>query len=474
MAWHKESPRLMSHTPHPGIDPNATAIVRALRQAGYETYIVGGAVRDLLTGMKPKDFDISTMATPEEVKRIFGRSAQIIGRRFKIVHVHKGRHVYEISTFRRTPTIEERKQRDNDDGVMVWSDNCWGSPREDAWRRDFTVNALFLDPLDEDCIIDFCKGREDVEAGIVRSLGDPLVRFAEDPVRMLRALKLVAQHEFRLNDDVAAAIHELAPRLAQVSQRRLYEEILKLTHKPYLSRMIELCDEFGLLEHLLPRASKLFLQEEERDAVLHLLTLRDERVEHGASLSRAYSLAALCYRWVEIRLNHGSKFGDGWASYAGYDHDVRDAIEEFMAPHNVTRLIAARVRDTLILVQRIRYGGKALKRLQRHPDWRYAVLLYETLADIFDWPEVPVHEGGHNFHHHHDDDEDEDEESAAASDDEDEDEEEGADADEDELAEPVAPGEINGETQSGKPKRKRKRRRKKKKSSGDGAAGGEA
>ncbi|MEN9360089.1 MAG: poly(A) polymerase [Verrucomicrobiota bacterium] len=459
---------------HSGIDPNATAVVRALRQAGYETYIVGGAVRDLLTGMKPKDFDISTMATPEEVKRIFGRSAQIIGRRFKIVHVHKGRHVYEVSTFRRTPTADERKQRDNDDGVMVWSDNCWGSPREDAWRRDFTVNALFLDPLDDDCIIDFCQGRQDVEAGIVRSLGDPMVRFGEDPVRMLRALKLVAQHEFRLNDDVAAAIRDLAPLLAQVSQRRLYEEILKLTHKPYLSRMLELCDEYGLLEHLLPRAAKLFNDEDERDAVLHLLTLRDERIEHGASLSRAYSLAALCYRWVEIRLNHGSKFGDGWDSYAGHDHDIRDAVEEFMAPHNVTRLIAARVRDTLILVQRIRHGGKALKRLQRHPDWRYAVLLYETLADIFDWPEVPIHEGGHSFHHRDDGDalDDEDDEHAG-NDDEEDDEDDKDEEDADESA-PPAPGAISGETQSGKPKRKRRRRRKKKKSTGDTAPGGEA
>ena len=369
------------------IDPNALRVIKELQKAGHTTYLVGGAVRDLLLNIKPKDFDISTTATPEQVKKVFGRGARIIGRRFQIVHVHKGRNVFEVATFRRTPTEDERKSRENDDGQMVWSDNVWGSPEEDALRRDFTANALFLDPYDLDKgIIDFCGGLEDIENGVVRSLGDPETRFIEDPVRMLRALKLVGQYGFSLQEDIKDAIANLADKITLSSQRRLYEEILKITYKAYGSKTWEACHRYGLLKHLLPNFDEL-LGSEDGPLMLDFLQNRDNRIARGQSMSRAYSIACLCYRYVEKQLNPDSEFGDGWEFFPGIERKCRQAIDEFLAPHSPTRLISARVRDVLLLHERMtRYKAGSTK-IIKHPEYHYGILLYGTLAETLDWSE---------------------------------------------------------------------------------------
>ena len=367
------------------IDKGASSIIRTLQEAGHTTYLVGGAVRDFLLEIEPKDYDISTTATPEEVKKIFGRSARIIGRRFRIVHIYKNRNIYEISTFRRMPSEEERKGRIDDDGLMVWRDNEWGTPEEDAFRRDFSANALFMDPFQDNEIIDYCNGIEDIKNGVVRSLGDPEVRFVEDPVRMLRALKLVGQYGFKLDDSVDKAIKKLAPNICLVSQRRLYEEILKLTYKPYCAATLKACHESTLLQYLLPKVDML-MDSADADLFYKVVAMRDEKVMNGSSLSRAYSLALLTYRFVEKKLNPEGKFGDGWDTFDGIDLKVRDAVEEFLEPYNVTRMVSARVRDVLLLQRRFRMG-RGRNKTRRHPEFHYAWLLFNTLADVLDWPE---------------------------------------------------------------------------------------
>ena len=366
------------------LDKGAYSIIRTLQEAGHTTYLVGGAVRDFLLGIEPKDYDISTTATPEEVKKIFGRSARIIGRRFRIVHIYRSRNIYEISTFRRTPTEEERKGRIDDEGLLVWRDNEWGNPEEDAFRRDFSANALFMDPLDDNKIIDYCGGLDDIKDGIVRCLGDPEVRFAEDPVRMLRAMKLVAQYNFSLDKNVEKAIKNLSPSISMVSQRRLFEEILKLTYKPYCSATLKACHDVGLLEHLLPEVSGI-LKTEEAEDFLNLIADRDEKVSNGCSLSRAYSMALLCYRYVEKELNPDSKFGECWDTFDGIDLKVRDAVDRFLAPYHITRLVSARVRDVLLLQRRFRMM-KGRNKTRRHPEFHYAWLLFNSLSDSLDWP----------------------------------------------------------------------------------------
>lgn len=366
------------------VDKGALSIIETLQGAGHTTYLVGGAVRDFLLNIEPKDYDISTTATPEEVKKLFGRSARIIGRRFKIVHIYKSRNVYEISTFRRMPTEEERKGRFDDDGLMVWRDNEWGTPEEDAFRRDFTANALFMDPLDNNKIIDYCGGIDDIDNGVVRSLGEPAVRFEEDPVRMLRALKLVGQYGFKLEESVAEAIKNLNDKICLVSQRRLYEEILKITYKPYSASTFQACHEASLLKYLLPEMDTL-LSSPDASMLLDLIGNRDEKISNGSSLSRAFSLAVMCYRHVELSLNPESKFGDGWETFDGIDLKVREAVEEFLQPYHVTRLVSARVRDVLLLQRRFKIM-KGKNKTRRHPEFHYAWLLFNTLADSLQWP----------------------------------------------------------------------------------------
>ncbi|WDE96258.1 polynucleotide adenylyltransferase PcnB [Lentisphaera profundi] len=372
---------------NPRLDRGAVLVISKLREAGYETYLVGGAVRDLLVGENPKDFDISTSATPEEISAVFGRrKARIIGRRFKIVHVYERGTIYEVATFRRTPNEKERSARPSDDGEIVWRDNVWGSPEEDANRRDFTVNALFLDPTNKNKIIDFCGGIADIEDKKVRSLGDPMVRFTEDPVRMLRAVKLKAQYGFDFEPDVEKAIRELAPKITLVSQRRLYEEILKITYKPYMAKTMDACHQSGLLEHIMPNLSDI-LSSDDRDVYLNILNERDVMITKGSTLSRAYSLPILAYRYVEKRLNPGSKFGDNWEHREGIDRELRHAVNDFMKPHNMTRIIAARVKDVIMMQGRI-LNAHNIGKIKRHPEFFYASLLYRTMAPHLDWPEA--------------------------------------------------------------------------------------
>ena len=372
---------------NPRLDRGAVQIISRLRDAGHETYLVGGAVRDLLVGETPKDFDISTSATPEEVSSVFGkRKARIIGRRFKIVHVYERGTLYEVSTFRRTPNEKERSARPSDDGEIVWRDNVWGSPEEDANRRDFTVNALFLDPTNKNNIIDYCGGVNDIEDKKVRSLGDPMIRFTEDPVRMLRAVKLKAQYGFEFEADVAQAIRELAPKITQVSQRRLYEEILKITYKPHLAETLRVCYEYGLLRYILPTVHDL-LDGEDAAMYLSVLAARDAFVAKGGTVSRAFSLSLLAYRHVEKLMNPGCKFGDHWEYYEGMERDVRRAVDGFMRPHNMTRIISSRVRDVILMQGRI-LSGRPLNKIKRHPEFFYASIVYKMQGPFVGWPEV--------------------------------------------------------------------------------------
>ncbi|MFI5198189.1 MAG: hypothetical protein ACHQJD_06185, partial [Thermoanaerobaculia bacterium] len=203
-------PRILPRAEHPisrgYIDPDALRVLYRLHRAGFKAYLVGGSVRDLMTGRTPKDFDIGTDARPQEVRRLF-RNSRVIGRRFRLAHIlfEKGK-VVEVSTFRKTPdALQGEEGREGDDDLLIRSDNTFGSPEEDALRRDFTINGLFYD-IATYAVLDFVGGVEDLERRIVRTIGDPLIRFREDPVRMLRACEFAARLSFAMSEDVRAAI----------------------------------------------------------------------------------------------------------------------------------------------------------------------------------------------------------------------------------------------------------------------------
>ena len=204
------------------LNRRAVAAVRRLQKHGFESYLVGGCVRDLLLGSRPKDFDIATSARPEQVRRLF-RRARIIGRRFRIVHVHDGRDVFEVATFRRAPKAKEGEQ----DVRMIRSDNAYGSAKQDANRRDFTVNGLFLDPVREE-IVDWVGGLEDCRQGVLHSIGDPEVRFREDPVRILRLIKFMRRLDLEPGEAEIDAAGRHARDLRHAAPARLAEELFRL------------------------------------------------------------------------------------------------------------------------------------------------------------------------------------------------------------------------------------------------------
>ena len=243
------------------VDPDALAVLYRLHQASHVAYLVGGSVRDLLLGRRPKDFDIGTSAHPNQVKRLF-RNCWIIGRRFRLAHVKFGTKVIEVATFRRqlqpeeiasdqqTPAAHDQAApppHPSRDPAQMFHDNTFGTPEEDAFRRDFTINALFYD-IGTFGVIDYVNGLEDLRAGIVRSIGDPEVRFMEDPVRMLRAVALAARLDFSIDPPILDAIKLHRREIARSSPPRLLEEYYKILRSGYAEKTLQALAHSGLLE----------------------------------------------------------------------------------------------------------------------------------------------------------------------------------------------------------------------------------
>ncbi len=239
-------PRPEHNVSRKNIDPDALKVLYRLKNHGYTAYLVGGGVRDLLLERTPKDFDISTSAHPHAVKRLF-RNCFIIGRRFRLCHVRFGRKAIEVATFRKQAPVAD------DDG-LVRRDNTFGTPEEDAFRRDFTVNALFYD-IATFSVIDYCGGLEDVERKVIRCIGDPMVRFQEDPVRMFRAVSLASRLGFSIDRDSLEAIRALRGEIVKSSPPRLLEETYKVLRQGAARRTFEKLHEVGLLSYLLPEAA---------------------------------------------------------------------------------------------------------------------------------------------------------------------------------------------------------------------------
>ena len=295
-----EAPPLQTVNPQldqSALSTNAMTVVKALREAGYDAYLVGGCVRDLLLGGTPKDFDVATDATPEEVKAVFPR-ARLVGRRFRIAHVQFRREYIEVSTFRRgnpDDTDEDEGGSDlNDrsvDGVIL-RDNLYGTRDEDALRRDFTVNALYYDPID-DVLLDQSEGLRDIRDRTLRTIGDPMTRFREDPVRILRAMRFSAKLDFRLHPDTERAIEPLAELLTAISPSRLFDEFNKLFMRGHAVAAWTLMHRFGLPEILFP------LFENEDSIVRVALQSTDDRIREDKPVTSGFLLAAMC--WPEFQ-----------------------------------------------------------------------------------------------------------------------------------------------------------------------------
>ena len=257
------------------LDDDAAKVVRRLTRHGYEAYLVGGCVRDLLVGRHPKDFDVATNAPPDGVRRIF-KNSRIIGRRFRLAHVlFGGGKVIETATFRRAP-----RQGDDVDGadLLIRSDNEFGQAHEDAVRRDFTINGLFYD-LQRREVLDWVQGMPDISCRTVNTIGSPVVRFLEDPVRILRAIKFAARLDFGIHPDVYDAIVQCRSSLAMAARPRLFEEVLRLLREGASHRAFWLMCETGVMDELLPELSSFLADEPDSGGLTwRVLSVVDQRV----------------------------------------------------------------------------------------------------------------------------------------------------------------------------------------------------
>jgi len=330
-----------AHVVHPlelaegRIDPDAEKVVRRLVRHGYEAYLVGGCVRDLLLGRSPKDFDVATNARPDDVRQLF-RNSRIIGRRFRLVHVlFGGGKVIETATFRRTPA----EDRDADD-LLIKSDNVFGEADEDAYRRDFTINALFYD-LEQRAVLDWVGGMPDIENRVVRTIGDPLVRFREDLIRILRAIKFSARLDLAIAPSVYDAIVVCRDSLARAARPRLFEELLRLLREGAAHRALWLAWETGVLDVLLPELSSYLADSSEDDrAVWRLLRELDRATVRRGS---AFEDTVL---WTTLLLEPLREACDGSKDriLAAYDF-LEPIVERLSVPRRVAdamrRIVAA-------------------------------------------------------------------------------------------------------------------------------------
>jgi len=287
------------------IDQDALRVLSRLQRQGHEAYLVGGCVRDLLLGRRPKDFDVATAAHPRQIKRLF-RNGRIIGRRFRLVHVVYGRNIVETATFRTEPVL------DDSEDLLITEDNQYGTAAQDARRRDFTVNGLFYDPTRGE-VHDWVDGIADLEEGLLRTIGEPRVRFAEDPVRILRAVKFATRLGFRIEEDTWAAMCELAHDLSRSAPPRVVEEILRLLRSGTslgAFRMLRAC---GALRALLPQVDDYLGTRDDPDPRAHdradmfwrLLEALDADVHNGNEPSTGVLVAVLFLRVIEHRLETG-------------------------------------------------------------------------------------------------------------------------------------------------------------------------
>ncbi|HQT81276.1 MAG: polynucleotide adenylyltransferase PcnB [Ferrovum sp. 37-45-19] len=286
----------------------ALSVIKQLQESGHQAYIVGGAVRDLLLQQTPKDFDVATSATPEQVKKLIRRS-RIIGRRFQIVHVQCGQEIVEVSTFRAKADLNSQHQQADEHGRLT-RDNVFGSLEEDAERRDFTINALFYDPQ-KNIVLDYFNGVKHLKHKHITMIGDPTQRYREDPVRMLRAARFCAKLNFTLDPSCKAPISELSELLLNVPESRLFDELLKILLSGHATKSLEQLSSLNLLNYLIPSLDKSLLNEKNKLFVQQALSNTDLRIKEDMGVSPSFLMATLLWpslheRWQNY-LNKGEK-----------------------------------------------------------------------------------------------------------------------------------------------------------------------
>lgn len=356
------------------VSRHAIKVCEVLNQHGYSAYIVGGAVRDLMLGTQPKDFDVATNATPNQIRPLF-RRARIIGRRFQLVHVVFGQEIIETSTFRAPANGEE----ETDDHGRILRDNLFGTHEEDAARRDFTMNALYYDPL-KDEVIDFHRGVADLKKRTIRMIGDPMTRYREDPVRMLRALRFAAKMDGTVAPATLAPIKELAPLIQNVPSSRLFDELLKLLTCGRAMQCLRRLREVGLHRGLIPVIDVIFELDGGEEFIELALERTDARIRAGKSVSPSFLLAALFWKLVNQRWQELIEQGEHPIQALVIASD--DIIDRQTRILPIPRRFQGDVREIWFMQARFdRVTPKGIWRMLEHARFRAAVDFLQLRAE---------------------------------------------------------------------------------------------
>ncbi|WMQ74338.1 MAG: Poly(A) polymerase I [Sodalis sp.] len=370
------------------ISENALKVLYRLNKAGYEAYLVGGSVRDLLLGKKPKDFDITTSATPEQMRKLF-RNCRLVGRRFRLAHVMFGPEIIEVATFRGHHQVLEpgeggpRGALTGHNGMLL-RDNIFGSIEEDAQRRDFSVNSLYYSVADF-TLRDYTGGLKDLREGTIRLIGDPETRYREDPVRMLRAVRFAAKLDMTISRETAEPIPRLAALLHGIPPARLFEEALKLLQAGYGEITYRLLCEYQLSQPLFPLISRNLTEHGDsymEQMVIRVLANTDRRLRNDMRANPAFLFAAML--WYPL-LEHAQKLTQesDLSYFDAFSLAMNDVLDEQCRTLAIPKRLTALMRDMWQLQLRLsRRQGKRANKLMEHPKFRAAYDLLTLRADV--------------------------------------------------------------------------------------------
>ena len=366
--------------------PLSIEIIKKLNKSGFQAYLVGGCVRDLLAGIKPKDFDVSTNATPEEVRKIF-RSSRIIGKRFRLVHVFSRNELIEVSTFRANMSRDENTSEVlKDSEGKILRDNVWGTLEEDCIRRDFSINALYFDPL-QNFLHDFHNGLHHIQKKLLVSIGDPQLRFEEDPVRSLRAIRFSSKLNFKISNDVKKAIYEKGHLLGNISNARMFDEFCKIFLTKHAIDNFEKLNSFGVIKYLIN--SETYNEHSFGLKLQHAALINtDNRLKASKSVTPGFLIAALLWpRLIDVSKENGG------LNLRKFFRSMDKTIREQQVLTAVPRKFHGYIKDiwSLQLKLETRLGHQPYKILN-HPRFRAAydfLLLREEASEdtqgIGDW-----------------------------------------------------------------------------------------
>jgi poly(A) polymerase len=370
--WPLIIPRSEHNISRTQISENALKVLYRLKSGGYQAYLVGGSVRDMLLGREPKDFDVATNAHPEQIRELF-RNSRLIGRRFRLAHVRYGDEIIEVSTFRAQHSDDTEEDVGQTVNGRIVRDNVYGTLEEDVWRRDFTVNALYYS-IEDFSVIDYVGGMNDITTGRIRLIGNPRERYIEDPVRMLRAVRFAVKLGFRLDPEAEAPLLELGDLLDEMPSARLFEEVIKLLNNGVALQSFEQLRHYNLFRHLFPQTDAILAEQE--GGYPHTLLMRalqntDLRIAENKPVTPGFLVAALLWSPVyELSLEY---MEDGMSELESMALASDVVISKQISRTAMPRRFSQMARDIWQLQVRLkRTRGNRPQRLIKHPKFRAA------------------------------------------------------------------------------------------------------